>query len=388
MSSAISMSIRELAEFVKLHDPKTAIMLRGNAGVGKTTFVSALAEERGLHLEVLRLSEREAGDLVGMPIIKDNMTTFAAPEFWFALQEKPSILCFDEFDRPSTPATLNVCMQILNERTLAGKKLPDHTQIWVLVNGEQYMTTPIDQAIMSRMAVIDVVPTVEDWLNWAEAQGNIDETVINFIRMQPNQLDTPDQCVGQPNIKCQDRRAWVKLGEFLARNKKEIPLDKMFKYSAPYVGTDAGLAFAVFFDEQRKNILTAEDVLTNKKRGTVDQLLEVLPLVAAEVNKLAKADEFIHAIRAYANSGSREAYAAFIMAVDEDHAIMIGSVKEFKQINLDITEEVNKDENIDQLVKNVMRALELAEAAERKRGHLPPCEKAGPKNGKENEVSS
>lgn len=377
MSSAVSMSIKELAEFVQLHDPKTAIMLRGNAGVGKTTFVSDIAKERGLHLEVLRLSEREAGDLVGMPIIKNDMTTFAAPEFWFALQENPSILCFDEFDRPSTPATLNVCMQILNERTLAGKRLPDHTQIWVLVNGEQYMTTPIDQAIMSRMAVIDVVPTVEDWLNWTEAQGNIDKTVIDFIRMQPHQLDTPDQLVGQPNIKCQDRRAWCKLGEFLARNKKEIPHDKMFKYSAPYVGNDAALAFAAFFDEQQKNMLTAEDVLTNKKQGTVDQLLEVLPLVSVEVNKLTKADDFIHAIRAYANSGSREAYTAFVMAVDEDHAIMIGGVEEVKQINLDITEEVNKEENIDQTVKHVVRALELAEAEENKRVRSAGEQKAG-----------
>ena len=147
------------------------VLLRGRHGIGKSQVVYQLAANAGLPVVERRASQMTEGDLVGLPSVEGNRTSFNPPDWFKMACEEPVCLFLDEVDR----ATLEVrqgIFELTDSRKLNGHNLHPDTIIFAAVNGgehgENYQVNEMDPAELDRWSVWDIEPTVEDWLAWAK----------------------------------------------------------------------------------------------------------------------------------------------------------------------------------------------------------------------------
>ena len=154
------------------------------------------------------------GDLVGLPVIQGEVTTFNPPDWFKQACNEPVALFLDEVDR-ATPEVRQGIFELTDSRKLNGHVLHPDTLIFAAVNGgehgEQYQVGEMDPAELDRWTVFDVEPTVEDWLDWAK--GNVDGVIWDFINQNRGHLEHTGDF--EPNKVYPSRRSWDRLNECL-----------------------------------------------------------------------------------------------------------------------------------------------------------------------------
>ena len=168
---------------------KTAICIWGRHGIGKTEIVEGLARKENFKLAYLAPAQfEEMGDLIGMPTIEGDYTTFRPPQ-WVPKEEGPGILLIDDLNR-ADDRILRGLMQLLQFHELHSWKLPRNWQIVCTANpdGGDYSVTPMDDALLTRMMHVSLEFNVRDWAKWAE-RNKIDPRGINFVLTYPELVD-------------------------------------------------------------------------------------------------------------------------------------------------------------------------------------------------------
>ena len=238
---------------------KLPVLLRGRHGVGKSQVVYQLAANAGLPVVERRASQMTEGDLVGLPSIDGNRTTFNPPDWFKQACEEPVCLFLDEVDR----ATLEVrqgIFELTDSRKLNGHHLHPETIVFAAINGgdhgEQYQVNEMDPAELDRWAVWDIEPTVEDWLAWGKE--NVDSLIWDFINQNRSHLEHTADI--EPNKRYPSRRSWKRLNDVLAQADQLEAGPAMFNLAQSFVGFEA----AVALNDYAKNY---------ERVVTVDQLL-------------------------------------------------------------------------------------------------------------------
>jgi hypothetical protein len=266
----VNVNTTELLKLIELTPSHHNIMLVGKHGIGKSRIIADFFEKRGKFVVTLFLGQMsDPGDIIGLPSLDDTATkTDFRPPWWFPVDGKPIVLFLDELNR-ARPEILQCVMDLTLNKTLAGKKLPEGTQIISAVNeGEEYQLTDLDPALVSRFNVYYFAPTPAEWLLWA-AGNNIDKRIIGFIEKNNDCLDSEASLDAGLN-KTPDRRAWERVSQIIA------PLDRLDhiaeKIIAGVVGNSAALKFALFTRENTG--LSPLLILTNfeKNKGKLGKL--------------------------------------------------------------------------------------------------------------------
>ena len=333
------MEIKLLKEFVKIVPANKAVLLTGPAGLGKSSFVKELAKEIGYAVIDLRLSELEPSDLVGLPYIKDGeggekVTAYAAPHWW--PKQGKTLLFLDELDRCREDMQ-PIAMQLTLDRRAGGRNLPAEVIVFAACNGEKYMTSAIDQALMDRFAVVEFTPTATEWLVWAES-AKVHPAVTSFIRANNKALDTPDNLVGQPNIVSPSRRSWADLGYALNNIKTDITEhEHLGLFAMPFVGTEMGIQFASWVREKFQ-VVNAEDIFKGRAKAenlNIVQISNVIGEIAdAFCDKKRPLEEQGNCLRFFMKAG-HEAFAALFAALPREAAFII---EKFDDVDAYITE--------------------------------------------------
>ncbi|MEL6672163.1 MAG: AAA family ATPase [Bacteroidota bacterium] len=163
----------------------TPVCIWGRHGVGKTEIVGKLAEDLGYDFVYIAPAQfEEMGDLLGMPGIEGGSTVFHAPE-WVPSKEGPGILLLDDVNR-ADDRILRGIMQLLQKYELVSWKLPSKWHIILTANpdGGDYSVTPMDDAMLTRMAHISLEFDPDAWIEWAK-ENHIDQRGIDFIKAYP-----------------------------------------------------------------------------------------------------------------------------------------------------------------------------------------------------------
>lgn len=192
-----------------------AVGVEGEAGIGKTSLIEAIAKERGMTICKINLAQlEEIGDLIGMPIkeyevawiengqIKDkrwmpeNQTKNLdlrlkltgrvrmsyAPPAWLPADENPNgtIVFLDDYTRANS-MFMQATMEIINTASYISWKLPKYTSIVLSSNPDdgQFSVTSLDNAQKTRFINFNLKLNIEDWAKWAE-EAEIDGRAINF----------------------------------------------------------------------------------------------------------------------------------------------------------------------------------------------------------------
>ena len=273
------------------------IMGHGRHGIGKSELVYQLAP-RLVH--VLGLAEKygedyvypvverrasqmaDVGDVIGVPEPEDTQhgrVTKFAPMTWFAQAcHEPCILFFDEVDRANNDVRQSL-MELTDSRKIAGQHLHPDTIIIAMVNGgshdenQAYQVSELDPAEHDRWWHVNLEPTVEDWLSWA--QNKCHPMIVDFIRNNATHLEHKGEM--EPHKVYPSRRSWAHLDKCLqmcVTNGQDFfsgDAVEVHFIAEGFVGTEAAIKFKDYLEKYDRQI-TVEDVLDNKKPKLVDNL--------------------------------------------------------------------------------------------------------------------
>jgi MoxR-like ATPase len=239
------------------------VLLRGRHGIGKSQVVYQLAAEAGLPVVERRASQMTEGDLVGLPSIEGNRTSFNPPDWFKTACEEPVVLFLDEVDR----ATLEVrqgIFELTDSRKLNGHTLHPDTLIFAAINGgehgESYQVNEMDPAELDRWSVWDVEPTTEDWLAWGKS--NVDGLIWDFINQNRGHLEHTTDI--EPNKRYPSRRSWKRLNDVLAQADALEAGPAMFNLAQSFVGFEAAVALNDFAKNYER-VVTVDQLLKGER---------------------------------------------------------------------------------------------------------------------------
>lgn len=172
----------------KYINANTPFAFQGAHGIGKSLGLKKLADKLGLGFVDLRLTLFEEADLIGMPFREGNVTSYSKP-IWLKLIEEQSkskgLLCLEELNRCDA-LVRQPALQLLWDRKCSHFNIPNG---WLPIatwnpSGENYETQELDEALLSRLIVMDVVSDLQSWLLWAQEE-KLNPKIINFLRNNP-----------------------------------------------------------------------------------------------------------------------------------------------------------------------------------------------------------
>jgi len=261
-----------------------AVLMRGPTGVGKSHIAKQCADTIGLPFIDVRGSTMSEGDVGGYPDIdgmkETGVMTFCMPSWFVRACREPVVLMLDELNR-SLPGVQQSFFQLVLDRELGNDqdgnpyRLHPETRVYSAVNhGSEYDVNEMDPALLRRFWVVDLDPTVHDWIDWAGPAG-IDPVTIDFVRNHPEHLRVDPGSV-EPGTVVPTPASWHRLDESL-RHMGLVPselagtgADGLYALAGGFVGTEAAISYTEFI-KRYERVISAEDVLNgeiNKKRAT------------------------------------------------------------------------------------------------------------------------
>ena len=274
-------------------DAKFPVLIRGRHGVGKSCVVYQTAAAMGLPVVERRASQMTEGDLVGLPVIEGNVTTFNPPDWFKQACDEPVLLFLDEVDRATAEVRQGI-FELTDSRKLNGHVLHPETLVFAAVNGgehgEQYQVGEMDPAELDRWTVFDVEPTVEDWLGWAK--NNVNEIVWDFINQNHNHLEHKGDF--EPNKVYPSRRSWDRFNEcvvaagLLEDEGRKQGLGTIYELACAFVGFEAAVSFRDFAEKYERqvtwqNIVVEGDIAKTAEFGINDHSALVEKMEASDV---------------------------------------------------------------------------------------------------------
>jgi len=244
----LNLTIDNNIELEKEGTAPIAVCLEAEAGIGKTSVVQQVADERGMTCVKLSLHElEEAGDLVGFPELQYECQTarkiknedgtvkmqvlpgtvwmnakqldnpdksiairqtgktrmgYAKPAWVPEYNEKGTIFLLDDFGRCNQQLSQAV-MELILTQGYVSWKLPKKTTIFLTSNPDNgdYSVNSQDPAQRDRYLAYNVAWDLDSWSKWAE-KASIDGRCINFVMSYSSELFNID---GEGNRICTPR---------------------------------------------------------------------------------------------------------------------------------------------------------------------------------------
>lgn len=257
--------------------PSISVLMRGPTGVGKSHMAKAIADELELPFIDVRGSTMDEAQVSGIPDFETSketgVSTFCLPSWYVRACREPVVLMLDELNR-SMPQVMQSFFQVVLDRELGNNvdgealKLHSDTRVLAAVNwGSEYDVNDMDPALLRRFWVVDLEPTVNDWIDWAGTAG-IDAVTIDFVRQHPEHF-RPDVSSVDPGTVLPTPASWHRLDEslrFMNLTPSEVAgsrPDGFFAIASGFVGTEAAISYTDFVQRYEK-VISAEDVLSGK----------------------------------------------------------------------------------------------------------------------------
>lgn len=254
-------------------DARHPVLIRGKHGIGKSETVYQFAASVGKKVVERRASQMTEGDLVGLPVVKDDSTSWNPPDWFKEACDNGVVLFMDEIDRAVNEVRQGF-FQMTDSRTINGHKLHPDTLIFAAVNGgtngAQYAVQDMDPAELDRWTVFDLEPSVEDWL--AFAKGKAHDIIVEFIA--DNHVHLEHRGEYEPNKKYPSRRSWMRLNSVVSSlldgDGYNHNAQRIYQLATGFIGFESAVAFQDHL-KNRDNALSIDDILVKGKIGSTEK---------------------------------------------------------------------------------------------------------------------
>lgn len=186
MNPAITITQKQLSDFLLNVAIVRPVFIWGPPGVGKSALVQKFAEEVGLPCVSLLGSQLAPEDLIGVPQIQDGVSRFCPPSL--IARKEPYCLFLDELNACSHEVQ-KAFYSLIHERRIGEYTLPSGSIIIGAGNRAQdsAIVKPMSSALLNRMVHVHLKVSHRDWLEWAY-QNNIHPLVLEYIQNRPDHL--------------------------------------------------------------------------------------------------------------------------------------------------------------------------------------------------------
>jgi len=284
-----------------------AVNIEGLAGIGKTSTLLQLAQELGMGLTKVSLSQLdELGDLIGFPLkefevckkpdpAKPNETnpckwipesmlptyiqsgyrptgekrmSHAVPE-WIQGKGENHFLVLDDYSRAQA-RFIQATMEIIDRQEYISWKLPKGWTVLLTSNPDNgdYFVTALDTAQKTRMINVNLKFDVEVWAKWAE-NNEIDTRGINFLLMHPEMVN--EQKGINPRAITTFFNSITSIKDF----EKDLPLISLIGEGC--VGPEFSQMFSMFIDHRLDKLIHPKEILlTPDFKEVVKKLLDTI----------------------------------------------------------------------------------------------------------------
>src|SRR5919109_212143 len=166
MNTTVSLTQKQLAEFLLNVAPFRPVFIWGPPGIGKSSLVQQFAAEVGLPCVSLLGSQLAPEDLIGGPQIVEGVTRFCPPAM--IARREPYCLFLDELNACSHEVQ-KAFYSLIHERRLGEYALPAGSVVIGAGNRAQdsAIVKPMSSALLNRMVHVGLAVSHRDWLEWA-----------------------------------------------------------------------------------------------------------------------------------------------------------------------------------------------------------------------------
>ena len=289
-----------------------ALNLEGSPGLAKTSVVKQIAEDSNTHYFIrLNVSELESGDIIGFPLTQykvcrneeclwigdkllndyilqgyhatgESRMGYAKPEWLVGKEDKPVILCLDDYNRGST-IMMNACMRITDEQETASWKLPKGSTVVLTSNpdddeSESFNVVTGDSAHKTRYLTLKMKPSVNDWAADFAEKAKIPSSFINFMLKHPEVIEGSNQTEEGIQVKKGNLRIWTKFFQAcsgLANNLSEN-WNTVFLLGQNSLPVEHLLMLNKFIEDKLDKLPTPEDLIKSGSEEALKSLKSVV----------------------------------------------------------------------------------------------------------------
>jgi hypothetical protein len=218
------------------------ILVTGPPGVGKSAVFQAVADELGIGLLDLRVSQMDPVDLRGIPSVVDGFTRWNPTEL-FSLKGN-GIILFDEV------TSANPAMQVALYQIFLGGRIGEHKLPpgWYRAGAgnraeDRAVVTRMSTALGNRLCHIDMSVDIDGWLNWFwdHPLADLVETIGFFIAFRRELLHAFDP--SSKDMSFPSPRSWEMVLKFQATG---LPPEIEAEAVAGLIGRGAAAEYLAF----------------------------------------------------------------------------------------------------------------------------------------------
>ena len=168
MNAPISLTQRQLPDFLLRVALRRPVFVWGPPGTGKSSLVQQFAAEVGLPCVSLLGSQLAPEDIIGVPQIVEGKSRFCPPRL--IAREEPYCLFLDELNACSHEVQKSF-YSLIHERRVGDYVMPPGSIVVGAGNRAQdsAIVKPMSSALVNRMVHVHLQVSHQDWLAWAEA---------------------------------------------------------------------------------------------------------------------------------------------------------------------------------------------------------------------------
>lgn len=263
MNLPVSVTQSDLLEILLNVATIRPVFIWGAPGIGKSALVEKFADEVGLPCVSLLGSQLAPEDIIGIPQIQNDVSTFLPPKM--IARKEPYVLFLDE---------LNACSQevqkafysLIHERRIGEYHLPAGSIVIGAGNRAQdsAIVKTMSSALINRMFHVQLKADPAQWINWAYEAG-LHPWVINYITQRPDHLFSEPPKTEEPYS---TPRSWHILSDALKEYHAETAdiseaMLKMITYGCISAG-HAGMFLA--YTKQLSNTHLLTDIIKGEAK--------------------------------------------------------------------------------------------------------------------------
>lgn len=245
------------------------LLVHGSPGVGKSSIVRQVCEDRGIDFIDVRLAQIEPADIKGLPVPNrdEHVMEWYVNGTWPRDPKGRGIIFLDELTSADRSVQVAAYELVLDRRLGNLYKVPPGYLIVAAGNNttDRAVAVTMSSALANRFMHVELKEDAESWWKWAYT-ANIHPAVIGFIRFKPGMLfsmeEGQDLERGWPSP-----RSWERVSQLCHMYKdKDDSLLRKLVYGT--VGNGAGVEFMEFYriNAEFANIL---DVMRDPKSKIV-----------------------------------------------------------------------------------------------------------------------
>ena len=238
------------------------LIIRGSPGLGKSSIVKSVCEDRGIDFIDVRLAQMEPCDIKGLPVPnrEEKRMDWLVNGTWPRDPNGKGIIFLDELTSSDRSIQCAAYELVLDRRLGKLYQVPPGYLIVAAGNktDDKAVACTMSSALANRFTHVELKEDTESWLTWAR-NNNVHPAVIGFLTYKPGMLfnmEGENLERGWPSP-----RSWERVSQLchMYKDQKDTLLRKLV-YGT--VGNGAGVEFMEFYkiNAEFDNIL---DIMTD-----------------------------------------------------------------------------------------------------------------------------